>query len=104
MHVIYACFSLNVLPDISQLFLQIRARFLFYNIYVCQWGASAVCPFWTPVQGLLLSGEREEASGLGRAGPRGEEGRAVGVDAPPLAPPLDLSAPPDALAVTAHTW
>ena len=36
-------------------------------------------------------------------GPRGEEGRAGGVDAPPLAPPLDLSAPPDALALTAHT-
>lgn len=49
------------------------------TFYICQWGASAVCPLWTPVQGVLLSGEREEASGLGR-GPTwgGGEGRGCG--------------------------
>lgn len=47
--------------------------------------------------------EREEGSGLGHAGPWWEGGGAVGCGYTPACPHPWISAPPDTLALTAHT-
>ena len=70
-----------MLPDISQLFVQIRPDFSSVAFYVCQWGASGVCALWAPGQG-----SEKKAAAWGMQARGGKEGGQWGVDTLLLAP------------------
>ena len=57
------------------------------TFYICQWGASAVCTLWAPVQGCsCFQGSKKKTTAGGTQAQAGRRGGQWGVDAPPLAP------------------